>query len=217
MVLNHFLEVAGRAGYFDEIEGKLSETLKDVPRHIDGEVDKVKKQLNETEQEITSTFRLQLRVSGGTEAAALTAEHLEKLGRQKKVLVNRLDELEEMRIVQQDSTHFRAVLETKLNEFKKGLPKASPANKRRLLRRVLGKLVFTAKDKGIEVHFNFEEGQSARANQPVAASETGKVLNFKGKQPAKPRFSGADSALSLSSEFLLVCGNGWGARTRTWE
>lgn len=210
VVVNHLTEVVGRAGYFDGLEKKLKTSLNDGPRQIAEEIIQTKKSLSEVEREISSTFRLQMQVNVGTEAAQLTAEHLDKLGKQKKILMARLLDLEESELSQKDAEEVREEIETKILEFKKGFPKAPVAVRRRLLRKVLEKLVYTPK--GLETFFNYEDGKAQTAEKEFNKNE-GKLIKFEKKNQTKPLLSGAESDLTLSFEKLPIEVNGWGSRT----
>lgn len=208
-VINHFTEAAQRAGYFKMIEGKLSEGMQSEPARIADEIIRAKEALSNIEKEIASTFRFQLQSNGGSEAAQLTAQHLEKLGRDKKIVMNRVLELEELEHSRKDASELCKVIELNIKEFKRCFHKASPSTKRRLLKRILWKLVY--RPNGLDAYFNVDEGgtRTLPTNGPEK-EEMGKILPLKQKkQPA--------AALNLSSEFLPVEGIGWGARTRTWE
>lgn len=215
VVINHFTEVSGRAGYFDTIESKLKQAVSHIPEKISEDIAEMKEAVAQIDKEISSTFKLQLQVSGGSEAAALTAEHLEKLGRDKKLVLNRLVEAEELLKVQKDSSGLRNVIEGRIRDFKKAFHKASPATKRRLVRRVLWKLVY--QPNRLDIYFNFAEGREEKANTPFEARKPGKLIRFERKIESAERFSNSQPALNLSFENLRVDGIGWGARTRTWE
>lgn len=208
-VINHFTEAAQRAGYFKMIEEKLSEGTKSEPTRIADELTRAKEALSNIEKEIGATFRFQLQTNGGSEAAQLTAQHLEKLGQDKRIVVNRLLELEELQHSRKDASELRKVIEVNINEFKKSFHKASPATKRRLLRKILWKLVY--RSNGLDAYFNVDLGEvRSLPNNEGNAENMGKILPLKQKkQPA--------AALNLSSEFLPVEGIGWGGRTRTCE
>tara|TARA_B110001454_G_C12723306_1_gene436414 strand:- start:25847 stop:27562 length:1716 start_codon:yes stop_codon:yes gene_type:complete len=203
-VVNHFTEAVSRARYFDNLEMKLAESTKGEPARIKEEIDRAKEALANLEKEIAATFRFQLQSAGGTEAAHLTAQHLEKLGRDKKIVMNRMLELEEIEHSQKDSAGLRNVIEINMKELKRCFHKATPATKRRLIRKVLWKLVY--QPKGLDAYFNFEEGHSSLKPASGESGEMGKLVPFKQKKQAEP-------ALNLSFEFLRVEGIGWGSRT----
>lgn len=205
-VINHFTEAVSRAGYFDNLEMKLAESTKGEPARIKEEIDRAKEALANIEGEITATFRFQLQSAGGAEAAQLTAQHLEKLGRDKKIVMNRILELEEIEHSQKDATGLRKVIEINIKELKRCFHKASPATKRRLIRKILWKLVY--QPKGLDAYFNFDEGHNGSKPSSVESGEMGNLVAFKQKKQAEP-------ALNLSSEFLRVEGIGWGGRIRT--
>ena len=211
VVINHLVEVACRAGYFDQIQEKLEKSLKDGPMQVEAEISKTRVLLVEAEKEIASTFKLQISTASGSETAALAAEHLEKLGIRKKALRKRIEDLEVMEANRKDAREARDFIETKMMDFKKGFWKATPASRRRMLRRLMQKLVLTGN--GLEVFFKIEEGAVRTGDQPFEAHEGGKVLKFEKKNQSKPLLSGAESDLSLLSENLLIDGLGWGRRT----
>ncbi len=153
------------------------------------------------EKEIASTFRFQLQAAGGPEAVELAAQHLEKLGRDKKIVVTRLLELEEAELSQKDSAGHRKVIEMNMKEFKRCFHKASPVTKRRLMRKVLWKLVY--QPKGLDAYFSFDEGTRGPAPSTTEGGVMENLVHLKQKKQAGP-------ALSLSFEFLRVEGNGWG-------
>jgi site-specific DNA recombinase len=215
VVISHLVEAAGRAGYFDEIQIKLEKSMKDGPRQIAEEVEKAKKFLAETEKEISSTFKLQMSISNGTESATLAAEHLEVLGNRKKVLKKHLEDIEVFESNRKDAGEARESIETKMLDFKKGFWKSTPATKRRTLRRLLEKLVLTSN--GLEIFFRIDEGGMRTGNQPFEISNGGKILKFEKKKQPEPVFSEPGSDLSLSFLNLLIDGNGWGTWTRTRE
>ena len=178
-----------------------------------GEIERTRKALAEVEKEISSTFKLQLQISNGTEASQLTAEHLDKLGKQKKILMNRLIDLEEMELKQKDAGDIQDDIKAKILEFKRGFPKAPAAVRRRLLQKVFGKLVYTSK--GLEAFFIYEDG-SEIVNKKFQEPE-GKLLKFENRNQSKPLLSGAESDLTLSFQNSQVVGIGWGTWTRTME
>jgi site-specific DNA recombinase len=98
VVVNHLVEVAGRAGYFEQIQEKLAASMKNGPQQVEEQLMQAKILLEEVEKEIVSTFKIQMNALGGTEASSLAAEHLEKLGKRKKVLKKHINDLETLRV-----------------------------------------------------------------------------------------------------------------------
>jgi site-specific DNA recombinase len=215
VVVNHLVEIAGRAGYFERMQEKLEATLKDGPKQIEGQIKKTKLALLDIEKEIASTFKIQMSASGGSEAASLAAEHLETLGNKKKVLRKYIEDLEVADENRKDADQIREAIEIRVRDFKKGFAKASPATRRRMLKRILEKLILMPK--GLEAHFRIDENDGKNGSQPFGPPEGGKVLKFEKRKQLKPVLSGSESDLSLLSGTLLNCGIGWGGRTRTCE
>lgn len=204
VVVNHLTEIVSQAGYFDRVEKKLSESLKDEPKKLGDEIADAKKALDSIEKEITSTFRFQLQSSSGPEATQLTAQHLEKLGNDKKLILNRIIALEEIEFSQKDAKGMRKELETYIREFKRGFHKSTPSNKRRLIRRVLKNLVY--KSNTLDVYFNIKNVRTDSVDPKNSNNSDSNLLAFKQKKRLKP-------ALNLSFENLPVEGIGWGSRT----
>ena len=215
VVVNHLVEAAGRAGYFDDIQKKLEKSLKDGPEQAMEQAVKTRKLLADIEKEIASTFKFHMSVSGGNESVSLAAEHLEILGNRKKVLKKYLENLEIFESGQKEACEVSQSIENKMQSFKKGFSKAAPTTKRRMLRRLLEKLVLTPK--GLETYFQIDETQLEVATNPFIHSSGGKVLKFEKKKQPEPDLTGPGSDLNLSSQNLLIDGNGWGGRTRTCE
>ncbi len=213
-VINHLTEIVGRVGYFENLELKMNETSTSSPSQIANEIQLIKKAVIQTDEEISSTFKLQLQINQGTEASQLTAEHLDKLGKQKKILLNRVLELEEMQFTQKDSSEIRNDIENNVIDFKKGFKKAPPTMRRRLIHKVLGKLIYTAK--GIETHFKFSEHRNTDISKPFENTND-KITPFRAKKIANSNLVGTEESLILSFQKLLVDGVGWGTWTRTME
>lgn len=210
VVINHLTEIVGRAGYFEQLQVKIEENLRNSPQQIQAEIQLVKKSITSVESEISSTFKFQLQTSYGTEAAKLTANRLEELGNQKNLLVNRLLELEEIELTQKNSKELCEDIQNNIAEFKRGFKKAPLAMRRRLLHKVLGKLIFT--EKGLEVEFRFNQAREAQVQEPFEKSN-GKVIEFRAKKIPRTDLSGSEDVLSLAFEKLRIEGIGWGRRT----
>lgn len=210
VVINHLTEIVGRVGYFENLEKLLNNSINESPKQIQSEIHKLNKAVAETDEEISSTFKLQLQMSHGTEAAQLTAEHLDKLGKQKKVLLNRIVELEEMNFAQKDSTEICNDIENNVIEFKRGFKKAPPSMRRRLVHKVLGKLVYTGK--GFETYFKFNEQHGEKVQEPFKKTND-KIIPFRAKKIPSSNLSEAEESLNLSFANLLIGRSGWGRRT----
>jgi hypothetical protein len=155
--------------------------------------------LTEVESEIASTFKIQAYALQGSKTAQLAAEHLESLGNQKVTIRNQIEELELLKTNQRDAGEIRVHLEQRIKEFRKGFAKATPSTRRRLLRRILDRLVFTGA--GLEVYFNVHQSAEVR---PWEANNN--VLEMRRKGNEKPAGGKPDRDLSLSSRKLLVVG-----------
>lgn len=212
-VINHLTDVMDQVGYFNQLEKRIAETICDTPKQIKNEILNLNKALQEVEKEINSTFKLQLQIVSGTEAATLATEHLEKLGKQKRILISRVQELESFDHQQQEPKEIRDEISSKVKEFQKGFKKSPPALRRRLIHKVFGKLVLTPK--GIETYFNVhDENQMV---QPEEIDANDRINEFWTKKIPRSNLNGSGELLSLSFTNLRIERNGWGGWTRTSE
>lgn len=206
VVLSHFFEAATSDGYFKTIEKKLKVAVESaIPKsHVRERA--IQKELAAVEKELSSMFRFQSADALSNEAMAVVSERLEHLARRKRELQTELTSLLNSEQSQKEIPNLVSDLRTLVQEFKRGFAKASPAMKRRLLRKVMKGIVLTSE--GLEITFHLQD-------RIPALRETGSnVVEMASKRPA-PR--GAESDLSLLSAELPVLKNGWGSRTRTCE
>ncbi|GIL16307.1 MAG: hypothetical protein BroJett040_00580 [Oligoflexia bacterium] len=212
VVVHQLTEIMGRVGYFDNLEKKIKESFVDGPLQIKNEMQSIKKNIEEIEREITSTFKLQVRLAQGSEAMQLATEHLEGLGKKKKVLVSRQLELEEIEFSQKSEKEICEEIKRNILDFKKGFKRAPPSLKRRLVHKVLGELVLT--DKGLEVYYRFHKDRSEEIQQ-LSEESNNRIIEFRAKKIPSSNLSKAEESLIPSFANLRIGGSGWGSRTRT--
>ena len=211
VVVNHLCHVVSSAGYFKNLESKLKAALENGPKRVEDEIARVKKVLSETETELESTFRFQIRAQEGTEAARMASELIEKLGRRRATLRQHLEELGTFELAASDASDVCVDIEDNMKAFNRGFSKSAPTVRRRLVRRLISRLVLTSK--GLEVFFQMSNQGSSFQEVPQEVPNRNFSTNA-GKFQALP---GPNSDLSLLCGNLPIDGNGWGARTRTWE
>ncbi|MGZ3772741.1 MAG: recombinase family protein [Pseudobdellovibrionaceae bacterium] len=214
-IMSYLSKTMAQVGYFDRIEENLCKAVDEQPKQIREEAQRIRKALGDMDTEIASIFKLQVQLGTGSEAAKLAAEHLEKLGNDRKAMSLRLADLSELENGFQETREMRNVIEGKVLEFRKGYPKATPAIKRRLVRKVLRQLIYLNGE--LNVYFNTTE---ERHNGGFIKDEQGKSVSIRNLgvsgPPALPR-QAAGSDLILAFGNLRKDLNGWGGRTRTCE
>lgn len=213
-VLQYLTKTIVQAGYFDRIEANLEKAVEEHPKQVRTEIQRLKKSLSEIDREIASTFKLQSQLEFGSEAGKLAAEHLNKLGNDRKAISLRLEDHQEVESSLRETAEIRNVIEGKVLEFKKGFPKTSPAVKRRLVRKVLNRMIYA--DGELNIFFNTTEDQHQRSKKIDIGSLTSIRNLEKKEQSAKPlQAIGTDLIPSFGN--LRKDLNGWGGRTRTSE
>jgi site-specific DNA recombinase len=201
VVLNHFFEVASSDQYFRTIEKKLKTAVEASIPNVELHDRAIRKELLGIEKEINSIFRFQATGGMGTEALSLVSERLEALALRKKEMQAVLLAVESTDKTQNEIPNLVNGLRELINEFKRGFKKATPAMKRRLLRKVMKGIVLTSR--GLEISFHVED------QIPDLTGLYSNVVELKRKN-AGPE--GVKSELSLLSGELPVIRNGWGSR-----
>lgn len=214
-VMSYLSKTMVQAGYFDRIEENLSKAVDEQPKRIRDEAQRIRKAIGDLDKEIASIFKLQAQLESGSEAAKLAAEHLEKLGNDRKAMSLRLADLSDLEHGFQETHEMRNVIEGKVLEFKKGYPKATPAVKRRLVRKVLRQLIYLNGE--LNIYFNTTEDQYRGHSIKDEQSKVVSMRNLGASGPPASPLGAAGSALIFSFGNLRKDLNGWGGRTRTCE
>ncbi|MCM2353954.1 MAG: hypothetical protein NDI63_10105, partial [Pseudobdellovibrio sp.] len=143
----------------------------------------------------------------------LVSEQLEKLGSNKRLLVQRISNLETLGLSVVETQDMVEELKLKVKDFKKGFTNSSPSLQRRFVRKIFSKLVLT--DAGTEIHFNFRKHTPEYLSQQFSDQKMGKLFHLDNKHssPVFSEGSESDSNLILASDGSSVCEIGWGRRT----
>lgn len=212
-VIRYITEITGRAGYFENLKEKLDQQVKGRPDRVKSELLQARDSLKKLELEIKQIFKLQTTSANNPQALELVSEQLEKLGSNKRLLVQRISNLETLGLSVVETQDMVEELKLIVKDFKKGFANSSPSLQRRFVRKIFSKLVLT--DAGTEIHFNFRKGAHEFLNQQFSDQKMGKLFHLDNKR-SPPIFSGdseSDSDLILAFSGSSVCEIGWGRRT----
>ncbi len=195
-VVQHLDEVIFRAGRLDAIEANLRVTLGDSHKHFASRSEILEKEIKRIDSEIEGVFRLVSSLPEAGSGAELVRERIETLASKKKNLIQSKDAILASGSNVVDSKEARAVIEERVADFKRGWKKATPANQKRLMRRVFNRLVYTAD--GIKAFFVVNKDQD---HAGVSENEKGTL----GLSPGVP-FSSAllPTGLFLSQRSSVV-------------
>lgn len=215
IVVKHLTTTILQAGYLEKIEVGLAESIKAEPKELKERASKIQKAIAELDSEISSTFRMQSRLKDGTAAVQLAADRLEELAQKRKELHL---QLLEVRARAEGAMEVRDVvsgIQDRILEFKKGFSKATPAVKRRLIRKVLGNLFYAPGKIGIEFNLSEQCAENVISINKSKNKGNGQILDVKGPPALPSRAAGSD--LTLPFVNLRDGLDGWGSRTRTCE
>lgn len=133
-ILEHLANDAQVAGYLEDIEKALVANGQVSSSGVKKAIQRIKKAIEKTDEEIESVFKFQLQNSLSSNTSQLVVEKLETLSKQKK---HHQEALAELLLKEEDLQAPKetvAGIEDRLRSFKKSLPKASPALIKRLIR-----------------------------------------------------------------------------------
>lgn len=204
-VVKHFTQVAVHGEYFNRIESKLKSALKGAPDRLAEQATELLGQMKSIDKQIASAFKVQAHLDAESSAFEIAAEHLESLAEKKKALKESLMRIEAQERATEAPADLVRRIQESVEEVRRGFKKAPAPLKRRLLRKLLRELILTSS--GLEVHFNVGDSVQLNAN----------VFDLDARRAKKTSPVGRNSDLSLSFDNLLIGGNGWGSRTRTYE
>lgn len=212
VVVGYLEKVAVDGGYLTNIKQAIAESSGASTFHLQKELGDITLAHEKIAKDIDQVFKLQMQLDVGSTALELAKEKLEMLGRQKKQLENLRTKLLDQISSSSDLEEGFEELQTRIFDFRKGWRKASSAEQKRLLRRLLGGLV--CREKGIDVFYYPAVLEGDRL-------DGSKVLKFKDKTKdlsAVPGDSeGSDFATKLEVANLRVDVNGDRGRTRTCD
>ena len=142
-VINHLSEILLRSGHLDDVEENIRKAVGVEGSDLFAERDRVQKEILTLDSDIDAAFRLHSQMEKNPEVVGLIQEKLEKLADRKKRLVAHREALLTKLDQASDTKEARTGIEERARDFKKGWPKASVATKKRLIRRLIDRLIYT--------------------------------------------------------------------------
>ena len=188
-VVNHLDEVMVRSGYLDQIEKTLQNITKTNSKFDASEQSRMEKQLRAIEVEIESAFKLHVEMANDPGIGGIIRERLDKLAERKKSLSRTLELVKTAHAEHLDIKEARAVIESRVKEFRSGWAKATPLTKKRLLRRVVQNLVYSTD--GLKTYY-------VVAPEVAAQIQSEQKDGTPGSNPGVPLY-----ALKRQNRFLL--------------
>ena len=142
-VVDHLDEMLFRSGHLDNVEDRIRKILGGEAKGAQSEKSSVLEQLREVEKEIESAFSLYSEVNGYKTLVSAIKEKLTTFTEKKRTLVARQESI--LTVLQKgtDAREARLVIEDRAKAFKQGWPKATPQIKKRLVRGLLQRLVYS--------------------------------------------------------------------------
>lgn len=163
VVVNHLSVVMKQVGYFEGLRLRIEKAFVRPVEDLLGELKLAQKEIASIDKEVTSVIKMQLELRGqGNEAVALMGEHLESLGKQKKLLQNQISEIEEQLENKKDTNLIHNEIRMNIEDYQKGFNKAPDALRRRFVHKVIEKLVLTPN--GLETYFRIPSLENERSS-----------------------------------------------------
>lgn len=211
-VLNHLSEILLRAGHLDAVEENIRKASGAKGADLYAERDRVQGELTKLDMDIDAALKLGEQI-GTPEVLSLIQEKMEKLAAQKKRLVSHREVLLQQIAETNNIKEVRSSIEDNARQFKQGWRKASPAIKKRMVRRVIDRLIYTPD--GLHTYYvTAEKGPSYYPpTQTKMASESSS-----GAIPSNPYFPNNHNrhpARLTVDGIASVVGSGAPGRSRT--
>ena len=209
-VVNHISTALSDAGYFSKIEGKIKKDILKSPDQIQDEISKLRVAVKELEKKISVTIDRQLEVSSGSIEAEEYGERIQKLGKEKRYLLNHIELLKEQLYSSVEPDVVCNEIKNNISDFQRGFKKAPLATKRRLIHKIFRKLELTAQ--GIKVYLSMPTLETTSSNLK-SQNSNGRINGFEAVISLKSKIKGFENSLSDAFENLLIGEIGWGGRT----
>ena len=182
----HLGEILEINGHFDEIQQNIEKCNEEKSADIIAEKAGLEKRASQLSIDLERLFELQLNSEGV--AQELFKERLAKIGSERKTIENRLleltEQIEKRNSLRSESRRIRSRVE----EFRKGWKRATAAEKKRLGRRVLSKLI--PSERGLEIFYFTDRSEDEMKS---------------GKEENKAKVAGANTSLTLAQKTKDQC------------
>lgn len=212
-VEKHLSEILLRSGHLDQIEASIKSSLGEESKDLYKIRDQANQDLVQIEKDLESALKLHEQMSGNPDVLEMICEKLKQLAERKRKLISHR---EAMLIKIEDSEDVklaRRTIEENAKDLQKGWSKATPSMKRRLVRRLVDRLVYTPI--GLQAFYNRTaalQSQEATPTNPKTSENTSEVplnyLAYLQKKKSAPRGALVDAGASV-----VWSGGGGGNRT----
>lgn len=193
---NHLIEILNINGHFDHLQKNIETSYNSNIEDSLTEQNHLKKKESQLSEDLEKLFELHLSSQGMSKE--IIHDRIEKIGHSRKQVQIRLAELEQKNLMAREYENASKQIKNHILEFNRGWKKATGAEKKRLARKVLSRLIPT--EVGLEVYYfmgteNLSENDNTNANMgSEAQKQKNQVL----------------SLVSVGSDIVKV---GWGRRT----
>lgn len=210
-VLEQFRLILKDQGYLRGLESTLKAQAQTKQKGSASELERTRSELKKANEQISAIWTNQSRMQLNEEALRLASDELNRLAIQKQDLEKYLAELDALAVDPQIYREQALFIENQIRWCMQGWAKATPAVRKRLLRRTIKEIVVTR----TELHMTFWKCAEDREESPIGSEGIGSnggenVVAFRRRSP-----SGQDHNLSIQSSGKVR--NGRASRTRTWD
>ncbi|MCB0343342.1 MAG: recombinase family protein, partial [Bdellovibrionales bacterium] len=194
---SHLGEILKINGHFDEIQENIEKSFKLKSKDLAAEQGGLKKRESQLTKELDQLITMKMGSQGIAEE--IFQERLEKLGMERKAIQNRLAELSEQIEESQKRSNESQRIRDRVTEFQKGWKKATGAEKKRLGRRLLSRLIPT--ENGLEVFYFTEKevcSDYVGENQSAVGDGVEKINDSRTLRAKNAKSQNLDSNLVLA-------------------
>ncbi len=162
-VVNHLSEILLRSGHLDEVEANIQKSHGSESKDLLLLRDSANRDLAGIDKDIENAFKLHGQMEGNPDVLKMIKEKLEQLSERKRVLVAQRERVLAKIDECSDIKESRHTIEENAMSLRKGWPKASPSMKKRLVRRLIDRLIYTSD--GLHAYYN----RTAKVQIPISA------------------------------------------------
>lgn len=190
-VYNHLSEIILQAGYLNDIEENIRESLNLDGRDFAYRKDSIARQLSDIQRQIDDLLDFQLSSAKASGSAEIIQEKLDELANRKRSLVRESEEVGYLQAQQNSVASAKATIKERVEGLKRGWKKANPTMKKRLLRQIIESAYF--RSEVLEVRYitnNVLTGvvRHSETKKPseVLSEGSSKILKLHQKRISKP-------------------------------
>ena len=208
-VTNHLTEILLRSGHLDGVEANLKKSVGAENQDLFTTRDQANQDLALIEKDIESAFRLNAQMESNPEVLKMISEKLEQLGLRKQKLLAQRDLILQKIDEGADVKEARQTIEENAKNLSKGWQKATPSMKKRLVRSLVDRLVYTSS--GLHAYYHrtavMQSLNPSESNLKTSEKSSGVSLDYLSYLQKKKSRPGGQLLDACAS----VVGNGGGA------